>query len=109
MQTTKKLFFLTLRNSLGPSELIIAEGLSGIEKFYNDLSEKYGYQALPEYRAVNHAGYNALNKEDFDTAILLSKRNVTKYSNKSDAYDSLADGYEAMGDLDNARIGLALD
>ncbi len=89
-------------NSLRPSELVIAEGLSSIEKFYNDLSEKYSFQALPEYRAVNHAGYNALKKKDFDTAILLFKRNLANYSDKSDAYDSLADGYEAMGDLDNA-------
>jgi len=86
-------------NSLRPSGSIIQEGLSAIEQYYNDLSEKYAFQAKPEYKAVNHAGYTALNKQDFESAIAIFKKNVASFPNKSDAYDSLADGYEAKGDL----------
>ena len=86
-------------NSLRPSGTLIQEGLPAVEQYYKNLSEKYGFHAKPEYKAVNHAGYAALNKQDFESAIAIFKKNVASFPNKSDAYDSLADGYEAKGDL----------
>ncbi|QPG06149.1 alpha/beta hydrolase [Salinimonas marina] len=86
-------------NSLRPTGALIQEGLHAVQRYYKDLSEKYGFQAKPEYKAVNHAGYAELNKKDFESAIAIFKKNVTRFPNKSDAYDSLADGYEAKGDL----------
>jgi tetratricopeptide (TPR) repeat protein len=89
-------------NSLRPTGAIIQEGIPAVEQHYKDLSAKYAFEAKPEYKAVNHAGYAALNKQDFDSAIAIFKKNVTRFPNKSDAYDSLADGYEANGDLARA-------
>ncbi|WP_412725534.1 serine hydrolase [Alteromonas sp. D210916BOD_24] len=86
-------------NSLRPTGALIQEGIPALEQYYKDLSEKYGFQAKPEYKAVNHAGYAALKKQDFESAIAIFKKNVASFPNKSDAYDSLADGYEAKGDL----------
>ena len=85
--------------SLRPSGTLIQEGLPAVELYYKGLSEKYAFHAKPEYKAVNHAGYSALNKKDFKSAIAIFKENVASFPNKSDAYDSLADGYEAIGDL----------
>lgn len=86
-------------NSLRPSAKLIQSGLPAVEQYYENLSEKYGFHAKPEYKAVNLAGYAALNKQDFESAIAIFKKNVASFPNKSDAYDSLADGYEAIGDL----------
>ncbi|WP_334038183.1 alpha/beta hydrolase-fold protein [Alteromonas macleodii] len=86
-------------NSLRPTGAIIQEGIPAVEQYYRDLSAKYAFEAKPEYKAVNHAGYAALNKQDFDSAIAIFKKNTARFPNKSDAYDSLADGYEANGDL----------
>jgi predicted alpha/beta superfamily hydrolase len=86
-------------NSLRPTGAIIQKGLPAVQQYYKDLSQKYGFQAKPEYKAVNHAGYAALKQQDFESAIEIFKSNVATFPNKSDAYDSLADGYEAKGDL----------
>ena len=86
-------------NSLRPTGAIIQEGIPAVEQYYKDLSAKYAFEAKPEYKAVNHAGYAALNNQDFDSAIAIFKKNIARFPNKSDAYDSLADGYEASGQL----------
>jgi predicted alpha/beta superfamily hydrolase len=81
---------------------IIAQGLPAIEQFFKMQSEKYGYQIKPSYRAINHAGYIALNKKDIAKAIKIFEGNVKNYSYKADAYDSLADALEANGQLKKA-------
>ena len=86
-------------NSLRPSGSLIQKGLAALQQYYKNLSQKYNFQAKPEYKAINHAGYNALKQQNFESAIEIFKSNVASFPNKSDAYDSLADGYEAKGDL----------
>ncbi|WP_417442095.1 alpha/beta hydrolase-fold protein [Idiomarina sp.] len=88
--------------SLRPSGAVIEEGVTAIQQYYKDLSKKYGYNAKPSYKAINHAGYNALEKQDYDTAISIFRSNTESHPNKSDGYDSLADGYEAAGKLNKA-------
>lgn len=86
---------------LCPEEVII-QGLPAIEKFFKMLSEKHGYQIKPSYRAINHAGYIALEKKDIANAIKIFEANVKNYPYKADAYDSLADGLKANGQLNEA-------
>lgn len=81
---------------------VITNGLPAIEQFFKRQSEKYSFQIKPSYRAINSAGYNALTKKDFTEALEIFKTNVKNYPNKADAYDSLADGFEASGDLKSA-------
>lgn len=81
---------------------IIAKGLPAIEAFFEEQSDLYGYEIQPSYSAVNSAGYNALTKKDYTTAIKIFETNVKNYPYKADAYDSLADGYKANGDLAKA-------
>ena len=56
----------------------------------------------PGYRSINDAGYAALKKKDIVNAIKIFEFNVKNYPNKADAYDSLADGFEANGELSKA-------
>ncbi|MFT7096897.1 MAG: putative alpha/beta superfamily hydrolase [Glaciecola sp.] len=88
--------------SLQCPEDVVAQGLPAIKAFYKKQSEKYGYSIQPSYRAINSAGYNALKAKDFTKAIELFKVNAENYSHRADAYDSLADGLESNGQLNEA-------
>ena len=96
------LAFQKLYASLRPSHETIAKGIPAIKEFYKKQSEIYGYEIKPSYGSINRVAYNALEKKDFATAIAIFKENVKNYPYKADAYDSLADGYEANGELDKA-------
>lgn len=96
------LAFQNLYTTLRPSDEIIAKGIPEIKEFYKKQSDTYGYEIKPSYGTINRAAYNALNKKDFTTAIAIFKENIKNYPYKADAYDSLADGYEANGELDKA-------
>ncbi|MEP2650610.1 MAG: alpha/beta hydrolase-fold protein [Paraglaciecola sp.] len=91
-----------LHASLQAPQDVIDQGIAMITKFYKAQSEIYGYEIKPSYRAVNSLGYEALQQKDFSTAIQMFKDNVKNYPHKADAYDSLADGLEANGDLHKA-------
>jgi predicted alpha/beta superfamily hydrolase len=98
----QSLAYQKLFSSLKPSEDVIKSGISSIKEYYRSLSEKFGYKATPDYAALNHAGYIELQQDNFDGAISIFKQNVENFPYKSDAYDSLADGYESYGELDKA-------
>lgn len=98
----QSLAYQKLFSSLRPSEDVIKSGISSIKEYYRSLSEKFGYKATPDYAALNHAGYIELQQDNFDGAISIFKQNVENFPYKSDAYDSLADGYESYGELDKA-------
>jgi predicted alpha/beta superfamily hydrolase len=98
----QSLAYRYLYDTLQSPNEVIAKGLPAIEQFFKIQSEKYGYQIKPSYRAINSAGYNALKKKDFATAIKIFEANVQTYPYRADAYDSLADGFEANGELNKA-------
>lgn len=96
------LAFQKLYASLLPSHEVITKGILAIKEFYKKQSEIYGYEIKPSYGSVNRVAYNALKEKDFTTAIAIFKENAKNHPYKADAYDSLADGYEANGELDKA-------
>ena len=91
--------FRYLHSTLQCPNEVITQGLPAIEQFFKLQSEKYGYQIKPSFSAINHAGYIALDKKDVINAINIFEANVKHYPYKADVYDSLADGYEANGQL----------
>lgn len=94
--------FHSLQTTLQCPKEVIEQGLVAIEEFYQQQSELYGYQITPSYRAVNHAGYIALEKKDIEEAIKMFSYNVKNYPYKADSYDSLADGLAAKGQHNKA-------
>lgn len=96
------LAFQNLSATLHPSDEIIAKGIPAINEFYKKQSSTYGYEIKPSYGSINRAAYNALQEKNFTKAIAIFKENIKNYPYKTDAYDSLADGYEANGELDKA-------
>ena len=91
-----------LYSSLQVPEDIINQGMAAVKKFYKIQSDIYGYEINPSYRAINSLGYKALQQKDISVAIAIFEENVDNYPYKADAYDSLADGYEANGELEKA-------
>ncbi|WP_353518761.1 alpha/beta hydrolase-fold protein [Thalassotalea sp. SU-HH00458] len=96
------LAFQKLYIALQPSHETISKGIPEIKKFYKKQSEIYGYEIKPSYGSINRVAYNALKEKNFTTAIAIFEQNVKNYPYRADAYDSLADGYEANGNLDKA-------
>lgn len=96
------LAYQNLYKSLQPSHEVLSGGIPAIKQFYKSQSEMYGYDIKPSYRAINSVGYKALSEKDYSTAIAIFQSNVDSYPYKADAYDSLADGFEASGDLQKA-------
>ncbi|MEM7051005.1 MAG: alpha/beta hydrolase-fold protein [Acidobacteriota bacterium] len=86
-----------------PPTFAAADGIAGLEQHYTDLSATYGFEiAVPENR-VNNLGYAALGDGKVDEAIALFERNVRDYPDSANVYDSLGEGLEAAGRLEEAR------
>lgn len=98
----QSLAYQNLYATLRPTQEVIAKGISAVKEFFKRQSEIYGYEIKPSYSAINRIAYNALKEKDFATAIAIFEENVDNFPHKADAYDSLADGYEANGELDKA-------
>ena len=74
-------------------EGMVDQGLSAVQKHYEEVSEMLGQTiAVPE-NVINDLGYAALSQGRFPDAIALFKSNVDANPNSANAYDSLADGY----------------
>jgi predicted alpha/beta superfamily hydrolase len=77
-------------------------GMSGIDKHYHELSQRYGYPIPVPENVINGLGYRLLGANKFDEAISVLQRNVERYPGSANVYDSLGDAYESAGKLDLA-------
>ncbi len=81
----------------------IAGGVTAVEDRYKKLSAKFGYTIPPPELLMNNLGYQLMGDGKMDEAIAVFKTNVDRYPNSANVYDSLAEGYEKSGKLDQAR------
>ena len=77
-------------------------GLEGLEKHYQDLSKRYGFDVVPPEDTVNGIGYQFLGREEFDSAIEIFRYNVELYPGSANVYDSLGEALETSGNLKEA-------
>ncbi len=87
-----------------PETGAVAGGLKGADEHYKWLSEKFHYSIPTPEALVNQIGYQFLlgANPNPDEAIATFKRNVERYPNSANVYDSLAEAYEKGGRLDLA-------
>jgi uncharacterized protein len=85
----------------------IAGGLAGVEKHYQALSARLGYEVKAPEALVNQMGYQLLlgPEKKIDEAIEIFKMNVERYPESANVHDSLGEAYEAAGKADLARAG----
>ena len=81
----------------------VTGGLPGAEAHYKKLSEKFGYSIPVPENVINQIGYQHLLGGSAEEAIAVFKRNVERYPNSANVYDSLAEAYERGGRLDLAE------
>jgi hypothetical protein len=77
-------------------------GVSGIEEHYAGLSRRFGYTISSEH-AIADLGYQLLAMQKPKEALAAFQRNIALYPNSANAYNSLADGYEAAGQTEMAK------
>ena len=86
-----------------PASRAIVGGLEGADAHYKKLSEKFGYSIPTPEVLVNQIGYQLLGSGKPEEAISVFKRNVERYPESANVYDSLAEAYERGGRLDLAE------
>ena len=77
---------------------------SVITDHYHKITEKLGYQVLPNVSLVNNLGYYALREKQYEVAEKLFALNVLNYPDDANLQDSYGDYYLEKGDKKNAMI-----
>ena len=63
------------------------------------LSEEFGYRVIPDEEDLNGIGYAALRNGRASQAVEAFQLNVTYHPYSANAFDSLADGLAALGEI----------
>ncbi len=75
------------------SDIMKAGGITTIDNFYKNLTEKYGYQISPDVDTFNSIGWSDLMDGKQDEAFKIFEENTLRFPNSSSAYRYLAEGY----------------
>jgi predicted alpha/beta superfamily hydrolase len=84
-------------------DFVLEEGLEGIEGHFAALGAEYGYEVPVPESVINNLGYVFLLQDKTEEAIAVFRANVERYPASANVYDSLGEGLEAAGQLEEAR------
>lgn len=70
---------------------------SAVVAHYAMLSKKLGYTMLPTEDLINNLGYTCMSVNKMDKAYAFFKMNIDNHPNSANAYDSIGEYYEAVG------------
>jgi uncharacterized protein len=84
------------------SDLLVAGGLNAIDNFYNNLSERFGYEIIPDVSTMNSIGWGVLRAGRHEEAVKIFESNILKHPDSPDAFNYLGEGYFAAGKTDLA-------
>ncbi|MCX6150619.1 MAG: alpha/beta hydrolase-fold protein [Ignavibacteriales bacterium] len=82
---------------------VAIKGLDAILDHYKKLSNKYGYKIFPSEINLNAIGYYFLQRQDYEQAIKVFKKNVELYSASANVYDSLGEAFEKSNQPELAK------
>lgn len=85
------------------SQEIFQAGLKAIDDHYKKLTEKFGFEVTTPELVINALGYYYLQGRNYDKAIATFKKNVKRYPESANVYDSLGEGYENNGESELAE------
>jgi len=93
---------MTIEEEIG--ETFRADGVDAALAHYDDLHETfYGRGAYNfDENGLNNFGYEVMGTGDVDGAIIVFEKNVEKFPESSNLYDSLGEGYMERGDTELA-------
>lgn len=75
---------------------VASKGLKSVLNHYEKLSLKFGFDVLPQEAALNNIGYYFLQRNNYDEAVDIFKKNAELYPESANVYDSLGEAYENM-------------
>jgi len=78
-------------------------GLHELEAHYSGLSKRLGVTIVPAEQTVNLVGYRILGRGDVGGAIEVFRYNTVLYPRSANVYDSLGEGLENAGRLEEAH------
>ncbi|MGH7586772.1 MAG: alpha/beta hydrolase [Gemmatimonadales bacterium] len=87
-----------------PVDSLVALGIAGLDRRYTDLSARYGlFNGTPE-PALNALGYRLLAEGPGHAAdgVAAFRENARRFPRSANTYDSLADGFLALGQRETA-------
>ena len=74
---------------------MVAGGLSTINGFYQNLSEKFGYEILPDGSTMNSFGWEVKRAGRYQEAINILEENIHRHPEFPEAYSYLAEVYSS--------------
>jgi len=84
-----------------PNDVAI-QGLKSVLDHYKKLTDKFGFDVIPQEFALNNLGYYFLQRKNYDEAIEFFKKNVNLYPESANVYDSLGEAYETSSNNEMA-------
>ena len=84
------------------TDKIKRDGMSAIDSFYKNFSEKYGYKISYDVSFLNGYGWDYVRERKYEEAIKIFKENTRRFPDSPDAYNYLGEGYLAANNIDMA-------
>lgn len=81
---------------------LVAGGLKAIDSFYKNLTDRFGYEILPDGNTMNSIGWAVRRTGRFQDAIQILEENTRRHPKYPEAYSYLAEVYSAAGNLELA-------
>lgn len=85
-----------------PFDVVETKGAQGVKDSFEAMSKRLGYNFEPSEGQLNSYGYTFLQRGALDTSIGLFKLSTELYPQSPNAYDSMAEGLLANGDVAEA-------
>jgi predicted alpha/beta superfamily hydrolase len=79
------------------------KGIDAVKSHYQDLTKRFGYKIVPPEQEVNKIGYGLLQQKKLKEAIDVFVLNTQFHPESANAFDSLADGFEAIEKWSSAK------
>lgn len=86
-----------------PPEILAAGDVTAVDRHFAGLSERFGYDVAAAEALVNQLGYQLLGAGRTDEAIAVFERNVRRFPESANVYDSLGDALDAAGRAEEAE------
>ncbi len=97
-----KMIFEGYAIPIDPATERLTGSLEEVKGRYADLSRRLGFEMRPPETSVNRLGYQELARRNVPSALAFFRFNAKAYPESPNVHDSLGDGLEASGALEEA-------
>ena len=84
------------------TDKIKTDGITAIDSFYKNLSERFGYGISYDVSLLNNYGWGYVRSGMHEEAIKILKENTLRFPDSPEAYNYLGEGYLAANNIDMA-------